>query len=474
VISDRCSSGILILAFMCATLITSLAGCTGGSSGGGQTTATASVATNSSLIAIDCKRQRAYIPLEFLNNDGHGQVAVLDLSVDPDESDPLVGVIDIGLIALPRATAVDIESGTVLVLADPVITTGSLILINEDDLSITSVIPLPTGSRPSETSGVVVNPKNNTALVSMSDALDCANGVGGCTGAAVFDFATQEFGPFILTLVDLNGIGLDPRRNVALASSDPLFSILLAFDLNVPEQIPCELDDQNVKNLFADPDGIAVDPTTNIWVLGNFESATASIVNLNHSTFNGAGTQDCQVQEGGTPPNSINHDTGTGAEGMPGVAISPLTHKALMTADESNQISLLSLPAAPVKQLKDTKVSSVHSTIPNDPNGTLFDAATFPYGVAIDTCHNLGYVLGKFSPFLAQIDLATFHKNPDAIATALPAGTCAAAATSFRCDNGNGVKFYPVPSLSVSAANTPAQMLQSQLFGAPKRKTHRK
>jgi len=416
-------------------------------------------ATNSSIIAVDCQRQRAYVPLLALNGSLHGQVAVLDLSIDPDQGDPTITIIDIGLIALPRSAAVDLETGTVLVLADNVVDTGALLLINEAGNTFTT-IPLPAGSRPNENSGVVVDPVNNRALVSMVDASTCTNVIpgvasGGCTGTAVFDLASRTFGPLSLTLIDVDAFALDPTSSVSLGTSDPFLSELLAFDLNSFGPVTCQLDDDNLKNLFADPDATAVDPNTDVWVVGNFESPIATVINLDGATFTGLGTMDCHLNEGGTPPNSVNFDTGTGADGMPGVAINPVTHQALMTADAGSQIALLSLPSKPTKQLKESKVSGVSSTIPKDPNGNDFTSAAFPYGTVTDSCHNLGYVVDDTRSFLAQIALKKLGKNPSAISTALPPGTCASIATSFQCDNGAGIKFYPIPSgLSGAAAGS--------------------
>lgn len=457
-LSFASAAGVLLLGV--------LAGC-GGSSGPTVQTATATSSTTSGLVAIDGKRQRAYVPLTDLNSSLHGQIAVLDLSVNPDNANPLLKVIDIGLIALPRATAVDVKSGTIMVLADNVVDTGAMLLINEADDSITTV-PFPTGSRPDETSGVVFDPKKNTALVTMSDAEnDCTNGVGGCTGMAVFDLGSQSFGPLILSLIEINSLALNPRANMALGSVDP-FAFLLAFDLPVNEPIPCELDDDNLKNLFADPDGIAVDPATNIWVVGNFESPLASVINLHGSEFVNPGTLDCHLNEGGTPPNSVNFDTGTGAEGMPGVAINQVTHQAFMTAQAGNQIALLSLPSSPVKQLSASRIRSVSGTLPNDPIGLPFDPANFPYGTAVDTRRNLGYVVDDSRSFLAQIDLSEFKKHPEAIGTALAPGTCAGVSTSFQCDNGHGVKFFPLPDFAGASVRHLPGIFSDRAFSAKK------
>jgi hypothetical protein len=164
-----------------------IAGC--GNSNGSPTreaSGAATDATSSSLVAVDCKRQRAYVPLPDLNTDLHGQVAELDLKADPDKKNPLIKIIDIGQIALPRSATVDIKTGTVLVLVDNVLGTGTMFLIDESDDSLSS-FPFPLGSRPSENSGAVVDSKASTALVAMSDsAVDCGVGVGGCTGQATF------------------------------------------------------------------------------------------------------------------------------------------------------------------------------------------------------------------------------------------------------------------------------------------------
>ncbi len=453
-------------------LFGALAGC-GGSSGPAVQTATSTSSTTSGLVAIDAKRQRAYVPLSDLNADLHGQIAVLDLRANPNTANALLKIIDIGLIALPRATTVDTKSGTVMVLADDVVDTGAILLINEADDSITA-FPFPTGSRPAETSGVLFDPRKNTALVTMSDAVnDCLNGPGSCTGMAVFDLGSHSFGPLIESLLEINSFALNPRTSLAIGSVDP-FAFLLAFDLPVSEPIPCELDDDNLKNLFADPDDLGVDPATNIWVVGNYESPMASVINLHRSEFVGAGTLDCHLNEGGTPPNSVNFDTGTGAEGMPGVAINPVTHQAFMTAQAGNQIALLSLPSSPVKQLSASRIKGVSGNIPNDPLGLPFDLANFPYGTAVDSSRNLGYVVDDSRSFLAQVNLSKFKKDPAAIGTALPVGTCAGVSTSFQCDNGHGVRFFPLPGFAGASVRRLPGVFSDKAFRAKKNAKRRR
>src|SRR5262249_6489457 len=278
-----------------------------------------------------------------------------------------------------RGIAVDVDTSTLIVLADQVIDTGVLLLISEETGAISSSIPFPTGARPDELAGAVVNQDDHTVVVSMADVpgvcTNVVNGVVTCTGLSVFDLNTHAFGPLDVTLIPVDNFALDRLNAVTLGTSDLFLANLLAADLNSFGPITCEFHDDNLFNLFADPDGIAADPKTHIWIAGNFDSATATVLNLNGATFSGLGTDDCHLTEAGTEPNSVNHDTGTGASGMPGVAINVNTHKGFMTAAGTNQIALLNLPTNPVTQLADSQVTSVASSIPNDPQGNPFVAA---------------------------------------------------------------------------------------------------
>ena len=461
---DRGLKAAVVL-LLCVCLGFAMTSC-GGSDNNSSKTGSPLNATSSSLIAVDCQRQRAYVPLPDLNGDLHGQVAELDLSVDPDQQNPLVKIIDVGEIALPRAAAVDITTGTVLVLLDNVVSTGVMLLIDESDDSLATV-QFPFGSRPSENSGAVINSRSGTALVSMADSpLDCLFGFGSCTGEASFDLATRTFGPVLLTLFEVDSFGVDPSAGVSVGSSDPVTPQLVA--LNLPAQNTCALLDDNVESLDADPDGIAVDPGTDIWVAGNFQSSTVSVINLRGSTFEGNGSFDCNLNEAGTLPNSVNFDTGAGAEGMPGVAINPVTHHAFMTAQGGNQIALLSLPSSRVKQLSASRIKGVSSSIPNDPFGNAFTPANFPYGNAIDSCNNLGYVVNDDLSFLAQIDLGKFRRKPAQISTPLAQGSCAGTLTTFHCDNGNGVKFFPLFGAPTTAARNLPSQFSREAFRARK------
>ncbi len=401
------------------------------------------VATNSSLFAVDCETQRAYVPLPLLNNNLDGQVAVLDLSVDPDTTDPRIATLDMGLqFYIPQAAAALTGKGTVLVLSDDGFHDGFVQIINESINSFQNV-SFPSGSRPSEGDGVTYDPVNDSAVVSMDDSvLACPGPVGSCTGIAALDLSSKTFGLFFNTVGSIDTVGLDPTVPLTLASSRLIEPLLFASNLtSVPV---CTLDDPTLTGLNADPDTAAVDPTTHVWVVGDFTSPTATAINLNGASFtSGAG---CVLNEPGTPPNSIAHDTGTGT-GMPGVAVNPVTHQALLTGNQNDDVALITLPTTPVAQLSSSMITSVNGTLPLDPEGGPVILTVIPYGVVADSCNNFGYVIDQQRRFLIQIDLAQFQKNPGGISTHLAAGSCAGTTSPAACDNGNGVKFFPLPGV---------------------------
>jgi hypothetical protein len=167
------------------------------------------------------------------------------------------------------------------------------------------------------------------------------------------------------------------------------------------------------------------------------------VFNLNAASFGAGGG--CSVTEGGTPPNSALIDLGA-ADG--GAAVNPMTHQALMSGALTNDLALLSLPAAPVVQFDGTMVTAVTATAPAaDPLGNTTIFQSFPYSTTIDACHNLVYVATLDSGevgFLMQVDLSLLQSSPGGIGTALPAGSCpGTTTTTSACDNGAGVKYYP-------------------------------
>ena len=399
------------------------------------------VANNASVFAVDCTTQKAYVPMPFLGTDGNGEVAELNLSVDPDVTDPRVAVISTHIPDLPVSAAADPIHSEILVSSDNQELTGELLVIKESNNSLVS-FPFPTGSTPGATDGVVYDPGLNLSLVSMTDALFSCSGVfGSCTGAALFNASTGAFTNFNETR-DITNFAIDFNSQTSLFNALAITPNLYAFDLS--SNTACGFSDLNLTVLSAEPDGVAADPATGIWVIGNFDSPVATVVNLSEGTF--SQPPNCMLTEGGTLPNSVNFNTNAGSN-MPGVAINTATHQALLTANLTNEVALLTLPAQAEHQLTNPMVSGVQTSVPNDPVGDDWISSTFPYAVVADTCHNLGYILDRQRDFLVQIDLAQFQSNPAAIKTALGAGHCAGTSTRFLCDNNKGVKFFPLPGV---------------------------
>jgi hypothetical protein len=86
-------------------------------------------------------------------------------------------------------------------------------------------------------------------------------------------------------------------------------------------------------------------------------------------------------------------------------------------------------------------------SLPVEPDGLAFEASIIPYADAIDTCHNLAYIVNQDETFMAEVDLTKLQKNPGAISTALPSGKCAGTSTTLSCNNQNGVRFFPLPGV---------------------------
>ena len=427
------------------------AGC-GGSSGSSTSLSPAPPAalanvTNASMEAIDCTRQRAYVPLPT-GGATDAEVAALDLSGDPDTTDPRLTTIDLGHTGVARGAAIAPAPGLVLVISGRVAATGFLDEINESDNTLVAGSPFsfPTGSRPLVTDGIVFDPLHNSALVSMtSTPVTCPGGsTTDCTGMASFNLATNSFAPLIQFDTSVSNFGFDPRAQISLGPSDPVDPIPYA--VNVAGNGACTLTDDSLISLNDDAEGAAGDPNTGIWVIGNFAGVITTVINLSGAAFSGT-PPSCSLQEAGAPPsNSLNFDTGAG-DFMPGVAINPVTHQAVLTGRLDNQIVLLSLPKTRVKYLSDSDLSAVDASLPLEPDGAQFKAAITPYANSIDTCHNRAYIVNAAATFLAEVDLDQLQKNPSAISTALPAGNCAGTSTTLGCDNHNGVRFFPLPGV---------------------------
>jgi len=272
----------------------------------------------------------------------------------------------------------------------------------------------------------------------------CTGGPNACTGMASFDLATNSFGPLIQFNTSVSNFALDQKAGVAIGLSDPIDP--LAYALNLAGNEACILDDDSLVSLSDDSEGAAVDPSTGIWVIGQFTGVLTAVINLSGATFSGT-PPNCTLDEFGSPPsNSIIFDTGAG-DFMPGVTINPVTHQAFLSSLLDNTIALLSLPKHPVRYIDLSELSAVQASLPLEPDGVRFEASILPYSDAIDTCHNRAYLVNQDNTFMAEVNLDKFQRNPGAINTALPAGNCAGTSTTLGCDNQNGVKFFPLPGL---------------------------
>ncbi|MGD0291936.1 MAG: hypothetical protein ABSC63_20180 [Candidatus Binataceae bacterium] len=438
------------LLFVVMTVTVAGCGGSGGNSPAPPPASTFSNATNASLEAIDCKRELAYVPV-VPSGTPNATVAVLNLAVDPDTTNPLVTLVNLGHGGEARGSAIAAKQGLALIISGSVVATGFLDEINESDNSIVSGSPFsfPIGSRPLTSDGIVSDPIHNSALVSMiSTPVTCPGGSStACTGMASFNLGSNSFGALFQFNTSVSNFGLDPMAQVSLGPSDPIDPLMYA--INVGGSAACTLSDDSVATLNGDAEGAAVDPTTGIWVIGNFVDPFTTIINLRGAAF--AGTPpNCTLNEFGAPPsNSLNFDTGAD-DFLPGVAINPVTHEAVLVGLLDNTVALISLPKTPEKFISDSHFSAVNSVLPLEPDGVQFEASVLPYSVAIDTCHNRAYIVNSNETFMAEVDLDKLKTDPGAIATALPAGNCAGTSTTLACDNENGVRFFPLPT-SVSA-----------------------
>ena len=400
--------------------------------------------TNASLEAIDCARQRAYVPVPT-SGKTDAEVEVLDLSVDPNVTDPRLKTIDLGHGGVARGVAIAPKQGLALTISGDPSATGFVDEINESDNTLVdgSPFPFPTGSEPEPSDGIVFDPLNGIALISMtSTPAECPGGsVTACSGMAKFDPAVNTFSSLIQFNDPVVNFGLDPGTLISLAPSDVTDPIPYAIDLEGGRA--CTLTDDSMISLDGDAEGAAVDPDTGIWVIGNFADARTTVINLHGASFSGS-VGPCQLDEFGAPPsNSINFDSRTG-DYLPGVAINPQTHEAFLTGKLTNTVVLMSLPNNPVKYIGPSDVKSTSARLPAEPDGLQFEASILPYSDTIATCNDRAYVVNAARTFMAEIDLARLRSNPGAIGTPLPAGTCAGTTTTLGCDNQNGVRFFPL------------------------------
>ena len=424
-------------------------GC-GSDSSGGKTVAPpppppAVTAPGSGLFAVDCARQLAYVPLDTLDGSGNGQVAVINLAVDPDTTDPRVTIVHLTHPDIPTGTALDNDDSLIIVVSGQTSgRDGKVDLIDETSNTLVAGSPFafPPGSQSGYFGQVLYNPTTHQAVVATCDSATCSSGTAD-TGFALFDPVAHTFGGIIQANY-AETFALNSKTNTVIDASDDDHSGQIGA-VDVPGARACTLSDANIDS---DNDGSSFDNTTNIVVVSN-ESDNATVINLNGSTYNPAAGTPCTLDEGGTPPNSVLVPNLPNATA--GSAVDPSTHQAFLISDGENGVALLQLPKKPVAQIQAGNITSESSKLSNDPLGAVWGTQGDPYAVAVAACKKLplsGFAVNYNFTFLAEVNLADFKKDPAGISTAPPAGNCAGTTTTVtKCDNGKGVKFFPLPGV---------------------------
>lgn len=417
-------------------LLLAAAGCGPDHGGGGLIKATpprppSKTSPGSGLFAVDCSRNRAYVPLDTFNGSGNGQVSVIKLGVDPDTTDPRITIIALTHPDIPTGTALDNDHKLILVVSG-----GFVDVINESNNTLVAGSPfaIPGGSVVGFFGQILYNPTTKLAIL---------NVLSPTAGYVTFDPLTHAFGPVIPSNY-AETFSLNSVTNVVMDSSDSSsFNTIDAID--VADGRACLLTDTN---LTGDQDGASTDSATNITVISN-ENGSATVLNLNGSTFAppNVSTTPCTLNETNAPNSVL-------VSGLPsstaGSAVNGTTHQAFLIEDGSPGVTLIQLPSSPVAGqivAGDLGTPSI-SSIPNDPLGNGWGTQGDPYAVAIGECNDKGYAIDESFDFLVQVDLPTLLSTPASISTALPAGKCAGTtSTTFKCDNGAGTKFFPLPTV---------------------------
>jgi hypothetical protein len=399
------------------------------------------IATNSSIIAVDCAKQVAYVARDSLSSGtGNGQVAVINLKVDPNKTDPRITTIDLGHPDFPIGLAIDQQDNLVVVVSGNNKHDGKLDLIQEKGNKLVAGSPFafPAGSDTGGVGQVVIDKKRHRAIVAMIKTGDGEDDPAGPnTGFAAFDLNTKTFGP-IIEAASSDGFAFDSKSGIVISPADKTDPTIDAVDtLN---GAGCTLSDSN---LVGDADHAGFDTKTHLVVVGNdSNTGKAVVINLNHASFSGSSAP-CTLDEAGSSPNSVAITTVMAAPA--GVAVNPVTHEAIIESSCRNGVGLLTLPKKPVGQLTSGMVTFVETTMPDAPDGATFKFQCFPYTAEVDSCHNQGYGRNEGDTFLARFDLNTLQKNAPAINTSLPSGNCAGTSTTLACSNGMGVTFFPLP-----------------------------
>ncbi len=411
-----------------------IGGC-GPDSGGGTVTTgghhpppPAKTSPGSGLFAVDCAKNLAYVPLNTYDNMESGQVAVINLAVDPDTTDPRIATISLGHSDIPTGTAYDDDDNLILVVG------GGYVDVIDQATNMPvmgSPFALPGGSDVGDTGQILYNTNTNLAIIGLYSPT---------SGFVTFNPVTHAFGTVIPASYP-EAFSLNSTTNVVMdASDDTGGGSMDAVD--VSGERACTLNDSNIGD---DLDGASTDSATNITVISN-EDGTASVLNLFGSAFNpGSGTP-CTLDEN-NPPNSVLVSGLPG--GTAGSAVNGRTHQAFLIEDDSNGVTLLQLPKSPVSgTLTPSKLGTPKiSTIPDTPQGVSWATQGDPYAVAVGECNNTGYAVDSDFQFLVEVDLSTLQNHPAMISNPLPTGNCAGTTTTFSCMNGSGVKFFPLPGV---------------------------
>ena len=408
-------------------------------------------------MTIDPAAQLAFVPLFNVPDPstGNSRIAVVNTAVDPDVTDALKGTFVLSHPDIIASIALDPADGLLIVISGGIGRGGFVDLINESTGTPVTGSPfkMPTGAdvyQFSTNAGygqVVFDPVRKLAVIATLDDVvenDCSS-PGACTGFTTFDLSKHTFTPIIQTPVTYN-FSFDPATDMAVPAGPFPLGAMTVVDLN--HAVACTLSDINLATY---PEGVSIDSTTHIAVIGNDDS-TVTALNLLGSSFTNESKPPCQLVEGGIPPNSVK------VYGLPlalaGAAVNPITHQAFLIEEDFdptdffNGIVLMGLPSAPVTQLSGTDISvPAVSSLPYDPFGFYWQTQSEPFQIAVDQVHNRAYAMGVAGTFLAQINLATFQSNPEGIATPLTTATSCVdlSGASFGCNNQHGLIFYPLP-----------------------------
>ncbi|MBF6569078.1 MAG: hypothetical protein IVW54_09395 [Candidatus Binataceae bacterium] len=397
---------------------------------------------------MDCKKNYAFVALDFLGTSGDGQVEVLNLGVNPDTASPHVATLDIGHPDYAIAVAFDPRSRHLLVSSGQNGNNGFLDIFDSTGNPIAgSPFPFPTGADAAN-GGIVADPKHKQVLVATTDGSGCAS-AGACTGFTAFDLTTNTFGPIVASQTgsQSDNFAFDPTTNLILNANDNPPSTADSMEMiDVTGSESCLLTDANLAagSNSTGWDSAAVDPSTGVWLAADDIGGDSTIIvlNLNGATVNPGSS--CTVTEAGTPPNSIPVVIDSNNADL-SAAVDRKSHQAFITEEYEPGIGLMQLPNTKVAQIQSSDVSSVSANLPNDPNGNIWSTRFEPNSTAIQACGKGTFGLATDFGFLVRVDLSKLKSNAGGISTALPAGNCAGTSTTFSCSNGAGVTFYPLP-----------------------------